>query len=183
MRKLASFSFLVVLCFVFGQAGAPAHSFVGVKACKPCHTSEKQGKQVPIWQASEHAKAFQTLKTPEAQKIAEKAGIKGPASESEKCLKCHVAGAGLPAASFMPTFVKEDGVQCENCHGPGADFKTMAVMKDKAKAVAAGLVLLSVKDGTAEKKCKTCHNEESPTFKSFAFKESWAKIAHDIPKP
>jgi len=183
MRKLALFSFLVVLCFAVGQAAVPAHSYVGVKACTPCHKTEKQGKQVPIWQASQHAKAFQTLKTPEAQKVAEKAGVKGPASESEKCLKCHVAGAGLPAASFKPTFAKEDGVQCENCHGPGSDYKTMAVMKDRAKSVAAGLTLLSLKDGTAEKQCKTCHNQESPTFKGFTFKEAWAKIAHPVPKP
>jgi hypothetical protein len=182
MRKLALLSFVLGLCFAFVQAADPAHSFVGVKACTPCHKTEKQGKQVPIWQGSEHAKAFQTLKSPEAQKVAEKAGVKGPAVESEKCLKCHVAGAGLPATAFRPTFVKEDGVQCENCHGAGSDYKTIAAMKDKAKAIAAGLTPLSLKDGSAEKLCKSCHNPESPTFKSFNFKEAWPKIAHPVPK-
>ncbi len=32
-----------------------------------------------------------------------------------------------------------------------------------------------------EKVCKQCHNEESPTFKEFNFKEYVAKIAHDDP--
>lgn len=177
--KLIIFSFVSSM-FLF-LAAAANHAYVGVKACTPCHKTEKQGKQVPIWQASPHAKALATLKTPESQKIAQKAGVKGAAHEAAECLKCHVTGHGLPASSFKPTFSKEDGVQCEGCHGPGADYKTMAVMKDQAKAVAAGLTPVFVKDGSAEKQCKSCHNQQSPTFKGFEFKTAWAKIAHPVP--
>ena len=57
----------------------------------------------------------------------------------------------------------------------------MTIMKDKAKAVAAGLT--DFKDDAAkEKLCKTCHNEKSPTYKEFKFKDMWAKIAHMRPK-
>ena len=31
-------------------------------------------------------------------------------------------------------------VECETCHGPGSDYKSMATMKDPAKAKAAGLI-------------------------------------------
>jgi cytochrome c5 len=74
-----------------------------------------------------------------------------------------------------------DGVQCEMCHGAGSSYKNMAIMKDTAKAVAAGLVIY--KDRVViEKKCKTCHNEKSPFYKTFKFEEMWAKIKHPIPK-
>lgn len=134
--------------------------------------TEKQGKQQPIWQASSHDKAFAVLKTPEVQKVAEKAGVKSAAHEAEQCVKCHTTAAGVAAANLKPSFVKEDGVQCETCHGPGSEYKVMAVMKDHAEAVAAGLTPISVQDGSAEKLCKTCHNQQSPTFKGFNFKEA-----------
>lgn len=181
MRRIVTISLAFFVSVLTGYAAGP-HSYVGVKACTPCHKTEKQGKQQPIWQESAHAKAFATLKTPEAQKVAEKAGVKGPASEAEQCLKCHTTAAGVAAADLKPGFAKEDGVQCEACHGPGADYKTMTIMKDKAKAIEAGLAAISVQDGSAEKLCKHCHNPQSPTFKSFTFKENWAKIAHAIPK-
>lgn len=181
MRRIFAFLFVFLLSTLAAKAVGP-HSFVGVKSCKPCHNTEKQGKQTPIWQASEHAKAFQTLKTPEAAQVAQKAGVKGAAHEAKECLKCHVAAFGVAAAQIKPTFVAEDGVQCENCHGAGSDYKTMAVMKDHAKAVAAGLTDIKLHDGSAEKQCKTCHNQQSPTFKGFEFKSAWAKIAHPAPK-
>lgn len=90
-----------------------------------------------------------------------------------------MTGYGQDASLFDAKFDMKDGVQCEACHGPGSDYKTMSVMKDKEKAVAAGLVLGD------EKLCKTCHNEESPTFdkeKGFDYQAMWALIAHPMPK-
>lgn len=182
MRRIVSVLSAFIVSVLIGYAAGPDHAYVGVKGCTPCHKADNKGKQQPIWQASKHAKAFEELKTPEAQKVAEKAGVKGAASEAEQCLKCHTAAAGVAAANLKPTFLKEDGVQCESCHGPGSDYKTMSIMKDKAKAVAAGLAPISVHDGSAEKLCKTCHNPQSPTFKSFNFKDAWPKIAHPVPK-
>jgi hypothetical protein len=180
MRRILALLFVFLLSIVAGLAAGP-HSFVGVKSCKPCHNTEKQGKQTPIWLASEHAKAFQTLKTPEAAQVATKAGVKGAAHEAKECLRCHVAAFGVAAAQIKPTFAVEEGVQCENCHGAGSDYKTMAIMKDRAKAVAAGMIDIKLADGSAEKQCRTCHNQQSPTFKGFEFKSAWAKIAHPTP--
>ena len=67
-------------------------------------------------------------------------------------------------------------MSCEACHGPGGDYWKMDVMKDKAKATAAGLVM------PTEATCKGCHNPESPTFKSFDFAAMSAKIAHPNPQ-
>jgi cytochrome c2 len=135
--------------------------------CKACHQTEKQGKQFDVWQKSSHAKAFEILKSAAAEKI------KKGASQAPECLECHAITAD---AKLTP-----DGVQCESCHGAGSAYKNMAIMKDKAKAIAAGLNDLSAK-GAAEKLCKSCHNDKSPTHKEFKFEEMWAKIKHPIPK-
>ena len=53
-------------------------------------------------------------------------------------------------------------------------------MEDHAKSVAAGMTEYA-NEAAIENQCKTCHNDESPTFKEFNFKEMWAKIAHPVP--
>jgi hypothetical protein len=136
---------------------------------------EKQGKQLAIWQASPHAKAWATLATPEAKKIAEGKKIADP-QKSEKCAKCHTTGYGAAANLKAETFKVEDGVGCEACHGAGSNYKTMKIMKDKALAAQSGLITPD------EKTCVKCHNAESPTHKKFVYAEFAKKIAHAIPK-
>lgn len=156
-----------------------ANKYVGVKICAPCHKSEKTGNQFAIWQKSKHSESFKVLETPKAAEVAKAKGLKKPASESPECLECHAVTGD--AKNLEKTFDPKDGNQCEVCHGPGSAYKSMAIMKDKAKAIAAGLA--EYKDDAAiEAKCKTCHNEKSPTFKEFKFKEMWAKIKHSVPK-
>lgn len=171
MRSLVAALLIVALLFAFTSAFAAEHKYVGAKACGMCHKTDKQGKQLDIWSKSKHASAYTTLTGDEAKKIAEKKGLKKAANESPECLECHVV-----AAAPDP----KEGIGCEACHGAGSDFKAMSTMKDKAKAIAAGL--MEYKDEAAiEKHCKTCHNAKSPSYKDFNFKEAWAKIKH--PKP
>ncbi|MDE3058043.1 MAG: cytochrome c family protein [Bacteroidota bacterium] len=175
MKKLALILSLAAFCSFSTASLFAQHKYVGVKICSMCHKTEKQGNQFGIWQASKHAEAFKTLQTDKANEIAKAKGLKTAAAESPECLKCHVTGYGSEAK--MPTFKQEDGVQCEACHGPGSDYKVMSIMKDQKKAIAAGLVI--AKDDP--KLCTKCHNEESPTFKSFDYKVAWAKIKHPVP--
>ena len=105
-------------------------------------------KQFKVWEGTKHAKAFDALK-PEEQK-------------DPKCIKCHTTG---PEGKIQ-------NIECEACHGAGSEYKAAPIMKDKEKAKAAGLILGD------EQTCKKCHNEESPTFKGFNFKEAWEKIKH-----
>ena len=46
---------------------------------------------------------------------------------------------------------KAKGLDCEGCHGNGGDYKTIAVMKDRAAAIKAGLILPGLDF------CKKCH--------------------------
>ena len=99
--------------------------------------------------------------------------MKKAANESPECLECHAITADAK--------LTVDGVQCETCHGAGSAYKAFSIMKDKAKAITAGLTEFKDK-GAIEKKCKTCHNEKSPSYKPFKFDEMWVKIKHPIPK-
>lgn len=170
---------LCVLALPLAAQDKAANKYVGVKVCAPCHKTEKTGNQFGVWQKAKHSEAFKTLASEKAAEVAKKKGLTRPASESPECLECHTPVTD--AKLLDKTFDAHDGVQCEVCHGAGSAYKTMSVMKDKAKAIAAGMS--EYKDDAAiEAKCKTCHNEKSPTFKGFNFKEMYGKIKHSIPK-
>lgn len=162
--------------------------WLGVEGCaKMCHKSAAQGNQLGIWEKSEHAKAYKKLLSPEAKEVAKKLGIDAP-EKSEKCLKCHASGYGVPAEMLEEGFTIEHGVQCETCHGPGEFYKKQTVMKDRKKAEALGLIIGD------EKTCLQCHNDTSPTWRAdryttkdgkkvgFDFEQMWPKIAHPKPK-
>lgn len=172
-------SLITILVLAFSGYGQ--NKYVGVKTCGMCHKAEKQGNQLGIWQKSKHAEAFKTLLGAQADSIVKARGMKKSAAESPECLKCHVVGNDLAADLVDKGFDFKEGVQCEFCHGPGSGYKSITVMKDKPKAVAAGLKLYK-DDAEIEKYCKTCHNDKSPMFKGFKFEEMWGKIKHPKPK-
>lgn len=172
------FIILLPAYLIFGQTETPKHSYVGVQTCGMCHKSDKQGNQLKIWEGSLHAKAYDALKTDAANKIAKDKGFDKPAVEVAECLKCHASGYDVDAKFLGAKFNVSDGVQCETCHGPGSDYKTMKVMKDKQEAIKNGLVIYD----NPKELCVKCHNSESPTFKEFDFEKSWDKIKHMVPK-
>jgi len=149
--KLRSFHLICMLALIAviaSAASAQTHTYVGSEKCgKLCHKV-----QFTSWSATKHAKAFDSLKPEDRAK--------------KECVDCHVTGdkTDLP------------GVQCEACHGPGSDYKAINLMKDKPKAIAAGLII------PTEKNCVTCHNKKSPNFKGFNFAEAVKKV-HEHKKP
>ena len=178
IRTLIGISVCTLVLIFSGQA---QNKYVGVKMCAMCHKTEKQGKQFDVWQKSKHAEAYKILTSARADSIAKVKGLKKPAAASPECLTCHVTGFDLDASLLDKNFDYKDGVQCETCHGAGSSYKMITIMKDKAKAIVAGI--REFKDEAAiEKHCRTCHNEKSPVFKRFEFKEMWAKIKHSVPK-
>jgi hypothetical protein len=151
---------------------------IGSGKCKICHKTEKQGRQYVIWSESAHAKAYTTLASEAALAVAKQKGIADPQKAAE-CLACHATQAFLGKGVQLDpkgSYTDEEGVGCEACHGPGSEYKSMSVMKDRQKAIAAGLMI-----GDADL-CVKCHNEKSPTYKEFKFEERWAQIAHPVPK-
>jgi hypothetical protein len=179
MKTLNAMIALVVAVLLLAGSAAAQNKFSGVKFCAPCHKQDKNGAVYQVWEKSAHAKAFETLKSKEAEEFAKKKGLKTPPSESPECLKCHVTGGGA-ATNVEAGFKKEDGVTCEACHGAASGYKMIhSKPENLEKAKAAGLTIPSKTDA---KLCETCHNDKSPTFKGFKMTEMWTKIAHQLPK-
>jgi len=169
---------LFIFCLLATATDAlAAHEIIGAPNCKGCHKA-KTGDQWKIWTESAHARAFETLASAASLKIAADRGIGDP-QQAEACLKCHTTrgflGVDVPV-SEKGKYADNEGVGCESCHGPGSDYKPGNIMKDPEAARAAGLVM----ERTVEA-CARCHNESSPTFKPFDFKQRWAAIAHPVP--
>ena len=157
-----SVALVLSLSFVLTAAGTPA--YIGASKCKMCHNSKAKGEQFNKWKAEDHSKAFETLKNDASKTIAKKMGI-ADATADPKCLKCHITDASI----------KDDGVSCESCHGPGSLYKHPATMRNKVESMKLGLV------DPDEKVCLKCHNTESPTYKKFVFKEALPKVSHPNP--
>ncbi len=176
MKKLVEMFVVAAFIALFALPSVAQHKYVGVTMCSVCHKTEKQGKQFDIWKSTAHAGAFKTLQSPKADEIAKAKGLTVKASEAPECLECHATG--YKADKSLTAALKiEDGIQCESCHGPGSDYKSIPVMKDTAKAKAAGLILAK----GDPKLCTQCHNSKSPSYKEFKYQEAWEKIKHPIP--
>ncbi len=170
MKKLSIV--MAIMLFLLSTALMAQNKYVGAKNCKMCHMTK--GKAYPVWEASKHAKALETLKSDAAKKIGAAKGIADPSTDA-KCLKCHSTAAGVDA-KLIAGITKEEGVSCETCHGAGSAYKAPAVMRNHDACVTNGLITPD------EKMCLKCHNSESPTFKGFDYAKYSAKIAHKNPK-
>ena len=86
---------------------------------------------------------------------------------ADKCMPCHK----VMFNSWQKTKHAAGKVECEDCHGAGSNYKSMAVMKDKAKAKAAGLI------EPTEAECKACHAKKSVKVDNYA--DAMKKV-HDM---
>jgi len=159
MRSVAILMGMIFIISLFGLAFAgeekkeAKREYIGAKKCGMCH---KKDGILESWQKTAHATAWDKL-TDEQKK-------------DETIQKYYATGA-----------VKEElltGVQCEACHGPGSDYKSISIMKDQEKAVANGLLIPDAET------CAGCHNAEAPTealkasAKDFDFAKMKEKGAH-----
>jgi len=177
MKVRIAVTFIVLLTLTAVMIASAAENtaakpkYVGLAACKACHSNSKiGGVEYATYQKESHKDAFKALQSDQAKKIAKEKGIADP-TKSDKCMGCHTAAYGKKDLQ-SPTYKDSDGVSCEACHGPGEKYKSMNIMKDVAKAKENGLIL------PGEKRCVECHNPTSPTYKKFDFKTFWAKIKH-----
>lgn len=123
------------------SAGAAERTFIGAEKCKLCHKLQYES-----WAKTSHATAFGRLTDADKAKA--------------ECVGCHTTNAAA-----MPN------VQCEACHGAGSEYKSLAIMKDREKSIAAGLTIPDEALCTSK-----CHNNKSPNFKEFDFKTAVAKV-------
>ena len=178
------------LAYAFGLGQAQAADYEGTAKCKICHNKKDTGSQYDKWKAMDHAKAFETLKSPESVKIGQDKGLEKPPSESPECLKCHVTAYDV-AAKAVPAKIKlEEGVSCEQCHGPSSEHTALAMKQMKDKSID----LSGSQPEVKAEVCTKCHNDESPTWNperytlddgkkvGFDFEQAQKKIDHSNPK-
>ncbi len=192
---------ILILCLFVAPASIGANKYVGTSKCKSCHKKKKEGEQYIIWSKGSHAKAFNVLGTPNAMELAKKMGFSTSPQSEKACLVCHAksqfdgTGKQYAASQFGRKYKIEDGVQCEDCHGPGQKYVKKTVMKKitykeggAAKSATAQKAGLWVPN---EDLCKQCHTSEitlggvvykNPTFKGFDFAKRLEEIKHPIPK-
>jgi hypothetical protein len=127
-KYLAMSGVVVAVAILVGVAQAGDHEFVGAEKCKMCHKT-----QYASWAETTHAKALD-----QAQASTD------PAYDAAACTKCHATNHDEAMA----------GVQCEACHGPGADYKKMSIMKDREAAIANGLIV------PTQETCNKCHVDD-----------------------
>lgn len=194
---------MIILCLVLLPVSLAFadNNFVGASKCKACHKKAKAGKQYVLWSKNKHAQAFKSLASEKAVALAKKVGVNSPPQQAKDCLICHLKskydanGMERSAKSFGKKYKHTDGIQCEDCHGPGQKYVKKKIMKKitykeggAAKSATAKKTGLWFPD---EKSCKTCHRSEikiggmvykNPTFKDFDFAKRLKEIEHPIPK-
>jgi hypothetical protein len=185
---LVAFGSAGVFLAASSAATAPASAagvnrYIGAKKCKSCHRSEAAGNQFGAWQEMKHAHAFETLASPAAIALAKDAGVANP-QESAQCVRCHSTAFGLPKESIKKGFDVKQGVQCESCHGPG-EKHFRARFAAAAKQEGTGYTAVPADEIVARppmSTCLGCHNEDSPSFKSFCYYERVGSIRHLDPR-
>jgi peroxiredoxin/nitrate/TMAO reductase-like tetraheme cytochrome c subunit len=138
------------------RAGVP---HVGVKACRECHQSEYDQ-----WVRTPHAAAYARL-------------LKVDRGADPTCTACHTTGVGLmggfgnEAATASMT-----NVQCEVCHGPGADH--VAAPAEFKKGTIYGITdqcSFCIIRGV----CTTCHDQENDP--DFDIEAALPRVTHGSP--
>jgi len=157
------FIIIAVSIFIFVLLSADEEvkkpEYVGYKKCKPCHKEIYES-----WKETKHYTNFQA--------VLDSTGL-----SDTTCFACHTVGYG-ESGGFVDTSSTPglEGVQCENCHGPGSMYKKMSVMKDHEKSITNGLIV------PTEETCKKCHTDkQSPDF-NFEETVKDPKGVHIIPE-
>lgn len=186
---------LAVLAAVVAAPAAPAQSadappppkFIGTKRCKMCHSAAHTGNAFGKWESSAHAGAWKVLASDAAKKLAAERGVAGDPQQAKECLRCHVTAYGEKPERLDKTFEPKDGVSCESCHGPGeahakARLKGAIAAKGRDPKERMEVPAGEIVTRPEPKTCLTCHNDQSPSFKPFCFRERLAQIRHPDPR-
>ncbi|MHA2217496.1 MAG: cytochrome c family protein [Candidatus Hodarchaeales archaeon] len=152
-------SVMFVLSFsLLLSADVDAADYIGVKKCKVCHM-----KWYKSWKKTKMANSFENLKAGVKVEEKKKAGIEDKDyTKDPDCLRCHTTGYGKPGGFKSIEETPElANVQCEVCHGPGADFSVIMKKNKKFKLEEAKLAGLMVQSET-DNNCMECHGDDSP---------------------
>jgi hypothetical protein len=143
----------------------PGH-YVGVASCanSGCHGSTHPLNSTRILQneyytwlsKGRHAAAYNVLFSARSARIAKNMRVSGKANEASVCLDCH--STNVPKNLVSGRIDREDGVQCEVCHGPASGWRDEHTQPGwtHEQSVARGMTDLR-RISTRGDVCLTCH--------------------------
>ena len=128
------------------DAARQAGRYVGAAGCRQCHVAEFQQ-----WESTAHASAYKTL-------------LEVHRHYNPRCVVCHVVGYGTTHGFRIGTASgRLANVQCEMCHGPGAEH---------AERPSAANISRSV----PERVCLECHTPDHS--EAFLYSERLPAVMH-----
>ncbi|PYQ26439.1 MAG: hypothetical protein DMF56_24480 [Acidobacteria bacterium] len=143
----------------------PGH-YVGVASCvnSGCHGATQPLNATRILQNEyytwlnndTHARAYNILFSDRSARIARNMRLRKRAYEENVCLDCHTTN--VPATQVEGAIDKEDGIQCEQCHGPASGWRAEHTMEGwtHAQSVSRGMIDLADVPVRAHT-CDRCH--------------------------
>lgn len=134
---------ILFLGLLFQPNVIASDSSLGVATCRHCHPT-----QFEAWKNGPHSNSLFVLEL--------------DSRKDPKCIGCH--------SSKIEGEL--ENVQCESCHGGGANYAKSYIMKDRELAKALGL---KVNDFSV---CLICHQGNSPKIRTFDEQVFWKRLPH-----
>ena len=176
---LLSLSGLLAALPMAASAGDPVlpllspHQTIGTVNCasSTCHGSITpwEGSNVlqneyTTWsRLDRHTRSYEVLKNKESQRIVRNLGYKEPATEVKICLDCHAHNP--PPALRGDRFTQSEGIGCEGCHGPAADWISEHAVKGTPHSANIERGLYPTNQPIAQAKlCLSCHFGDESRF-------------------
>lgn len=138
-----------------GPGGCAASNCHG--SVQPKTVTRIAQNEYSIWVVQDkHARAYNVLSNPVSTRIGKILNLDAPPNKSEKCLTCHALS--VPPELRATTFSLEDGVSCENCHGPAVGWLGPHTTKDWKHEQSLKLGMYDTRDLVKRsEKCLSCH--------------------------
>jgi hypothetical protein len=145
-----------------GEVGK--YSGPGGCAASNCHGSVQpktlthiNQNEFSIWASQDkHQQAYAVLSKPVSLRMGKILGLEQAPSKSDKCLVCHALD--VPADHRAGSFQLDDGVSCENCHGPAVGWLGPHTVKGWTHQQSLQLGMYDTRDLVKRsEKCLSCH--------------------------
>ena len=147
-----------------GGGNVGMYSGPGGCAASNCHGSVTQKTVTRVWQneystwaaQDKHARAYNMLSNPVSMRMGKILKLASNPNQADKCLVCHSldVASNLRAQSFQT----DEGVSCENCHGPAVGWLGPHTTKGWTHEQSLKLGMYDTRDLVARsEKCMSCH--------------------------
>jgi len=154
---------VIIAVPAFAQ-GVGEYSGPGSCAASNCHgsvtprtaTSIRQN-EYSIWAAQDrHGRAYSVLSNPVSLRMGKILKLSTPPNQADKCRACHTLN--IAANLRAQTFQGDEGVSCENCHGPAVGWLGPHTTKGWTREQSIKLGQYDTRDLVARsERCMSCH--------------------------